>query len=275
MQIVGVKFDYSENTEYFDSGDLNVKIFDKVLCATENGLCLGIVNGTNLKIDDVNQKVVRLATEKDLEEYKKIDQKQNTVLNEVKQIVKQYGIDMNLVTAYYTFDMSKLIISFTAEGRVDFRDLVKGLVNDYKTRIELRQIGVRDKAKVLGGYGICGRPLCCSKYLKDFGKVSLKMAKNQGLSLNPNGITGCCGRLMCCLQYEDQQYLDTLAKMPKLNSKVKTPDGEGTVSYNDVLKNEVSVKFVDEDGGYYIQDYALSEIEFNKYQGDKKQNEND
>lgn len=273
MQIVGVKFDYSETTEYFDAGNLNIKLYDKVLCNTENGLCLGTVNSTNLKVDEVEQKVVRIATQKDLNEYEKIVEKQNNVLCEIKKTVKQYGIDMNLVSVYYTFDMSKLIISFTAEGRVDFRDLVKGLVNEYKTRIELRQIGVRDKAKLLGGYGMCGRALCCSKYLKDFGKVSLKMAKNQGLSLNPNGITGSCGRLMCCLQYEDEQYLSALANMPKLNSKVKTPDGEGVVTFNDVLKNEVTVKFVDEDGTYTMRDYALSEIIFNKNEGNKNQNE--
>ena len=273
MQIVGVKFDLSEETQYFDANNISIKLFDKVLCETENGLCLGTVNALDPKVDNPEQKVVRVATQKDLDEYQKIVEKQNVVLAEVKQMIKQYGIDMNLVSAYYTFDMSKLIISFTAEGRVDFRDLVKGLASEYKTRIELRQIGVRDKAKVLGGYGVCGRPLCCAKFLKDFGKVSLKMAKNQNLSPNPNGITGCCGRLMCCMQYEDKQYLDALAKMPKINSKVKTPNGEGVATYNNVLKNLVTVKFVNEDGTYYNQEFALSVLKFDKYQNESNQNE--
>ena len=273
MQIVGVKFDLSESTEFFDAGELSIKLYDKVLCQTENGVCFGTVNSTNLKQEGVKQKVIRVATQKDIEEYKTICKKQDEVLIEVKKMVKQYGIDMNLVSCYYTFDMSKLIISFTADGRVDFRDLVKGLATEFKTRIELKQIGVRDKAKVLGGYGICGRPLCCSKFLKDFGKVTLKMAKDQNLSLNPTGITGCCGRLMCCMQYEDKQYLDALANMPKINSKVKTPDGVGVAIYNNVLKNLVTVKIVNDDGTYRNQEYALSEIKFDRQNNERNQNE--
>ena len=264
MQIVGVKFDLSESTEFFDAGELAIKLYDKVLCKTENGVCFGTVNSTKVNVQETSQKVIRIATSKDIEEYQKICKKQDEVLIQVKQMVKQYGIDMNLVSAYYTFDMTKLIISFTADGRVDFRDLVKGLATEFKTRIELKQIGVRDKAKVLGGYGMCGRPLCCSKFLNDFGKVTLKMAKNQNLSLNPNGITGSCGRLMCCMQYEDSQYVEALEKMPKINSKVKTPDGEGIAIYNNVLKNLVTVKFVSDDGSYRNQEYALSEIKFDK-----------
>lgn len=273
MQIVGVKFDLSECTQFFDAGELVVKLYDKVLCQTENGVCFGHVNSINAKAQDVSQKVIRIATQKDIEEYQKICKKQTEVLSQVKQMVKQYGIEMNLVSAFYTFDMTKLIISFTADGRVDFRDLVKGLANEYKTRIELKQIGVRDKAKILGGYGICGKPLCCSKFLNDFGKVSLKMAKNQNLSPNPNGITGCCGRLMCCMQYEDSQYLEALSKMPKINSKVKTADGEGIAIYNNVLKNTVTVKFISEDGTYRNQEYALSEIKFDISKNQREQNE--
>ena len=264
MQIVGVKFDLADSTQYFDANNLQLILGQKVLCNTENGMCFGEVTAIDVKNVEAEYKVAKIATQKEIEQYKKNIEKQNLVLAEIKKLVKQYGIDMNVVSAFYTYDLSKLIISFTAEGRVDFRDLLKGLINEYKCRIELRQIGVRDKAKVLGGYGICGKQLCCNKFLSDFGKVSLKMAKNQGLSLNPSGITGCCGRLMCCLQYEDSQYVDALSKMPKLNSKVITPEGEGIVTYNNVLKNEVTVKFVNDDGSYTNKDFSLSEISFKK-----------
>ena len=171
---------------------------------------------------------------------------------------------MKMIDAEYTFDMSKLSFSFTADNRVDFRELLKSLASEFKTRIELRQVGARDESKILGGYGPCGRPLCCSNHLRDFGKVSIKMAKDQGLSLNPTGINGVCGRLMCCLAYEEDEYSKVLQRMPKLNSKVKTPEGEGTVTFNNVLKEEVSVKFVNEDGSYIIRDFSLGEIEFER-----------
>jgi cell fate regulator YaaT (PSP1 superfamily) len=190
-------------------------------------------------------------------------------LAETKKVVLEQKLDMKVVAAEYSFDTTKLIISFVAEDRVDFRDLVKTLAAMFKTRIELRQIGVRDEAKLVGGYGPCGRGLCCANHLCSFEKVSIKMAKNQGLSLNPQSISGACGRYMCCLGYEDEQYSQVLAKMPKLNSKVKTPDGVGVVVFNNVLKEQVSVKFIKDDGSFTTNDYALTEIKFGKEEDDK------
>ena len=190
-------------------------------------------------------------------------------MQETKKIVAEQKLDMKVVSAEYSFDTSKLIISFVAENRVDFRDLVKSLAGLFKTRIELRQIGVRDEAKLVGGFGPCGRQLCCTNHLCSFEKVSIKMAKNQGLSLNPQSISGACGRYLCCLAYEDDQYASVLAKMPKLNSKVQTADGVGTVVFNNVLKEQVTVKFLKDDGSYTTNDYALSEIKFGKEENDK------
>ncbi len=166
---------------------------------------------------------------------------------------------MKFVDAEYTLDSSKVIINFTCEDRVDFRELVKELASILKTRIELRQIGIRDQAKIIGAIGNCGKECCCKMYLSDFDKVSIKMAKTQNLSLNPTKISGVCGRLMCCLAYENEFYAEIMSKMPKLNSKVKTKDGIGQVVYNDVLKERVVVKFVTEDSTK-IESYAIDEI---------------
>lgn len=264
MQIIGVKFRSSNNIYDFDAGSLEIKKGDAVIVETINGLCYGKVEVVNKDKESETElkKVIRKATEKDSQHLLTIRKKEQNALSEVKTMAKQYGLEMKVIDAEYMFDMSKLIFTFTADDRVDFRELVKSLASTFKTRIELRQVGVRDEAKILGGLGPCGRQTCCKNHLKEFEKVSVKMAKNQGLSLNPTGISGTCGRLMCCLAYEDNQYVEALSKMPKLNSKVKTPDGVGSVTYNNILKNLVSVKFVNEDGSYKINEYALSEIEF-------------
>lgn len=277
MQIVGVKFNSGLPVQFFDAGDLQTKIGDCVICSTEFGTCFGKIQTSNRqseKEESVAGKILRIATPNDKAQQEKIAKMQKSALFEAKAIVKQFGLEMKLVDAYYVFDLSKLIISFTANGRIDFRQLVKSLAGKFKTRIELRQIGVRDESKVVGGYGVCGRQLCCAGHLKDFGKVCLKMAKDQGLSLNPNGLTGVCGRLMCCLQYEDKFYADALAKMPKLGSVVSTPDGKGINTYNNILKNEVTVKFQNEDGSYTTKDFALSEISFEKKANGNKNEKN-
>ena len=181
-------------------------------------------------------------------------------MTEAKKFSAQLKLDMQIVNAEYAFDESKVTINFTADDRVDFRDLVKILAGAIKTRIELRQVGARDKAKILGGIGLCGREVCCKRFLPDFEKVNIKMAKNQGISLNPNNINGVCGRLLCCLSYENEQYVELIKLMPKLNSKVSTKDGVGTVVYNDLLKKLVSVKFIDDKDNFHIEDYPLEEI---------------
>src|SRR5574344_1330357 len=222
MQILGIKFRSSNDIYELDvSGNELVK-GDEVVCDTENGINYGavVVPPHDVKEDDSYKKVLRKATEKDKKELENVKNREKTTLEEAKKIVEKSGLEMKLIDAEYNFDMSKLTISFTADGRIDFRELVRTLASTFRARIELRQIGVRDEAKILGGYGPCGRPICCANHLKDFGKVSIKMSKDQGLSLNPNGISGACGRLLCCLGYEDNDYIKALEKMPRLNSKV-------------------------------------------------------
>jgi cell fate regulator YaaT (PSP1 superfamily) len=266
MQIVGVKFKPVGEIEYFNAGNLELKKDEAVICETENGLMFGIVEIPSLEQDTSGEykKVIRVATDGDKKKLNDIHQKEKEALQTTKKLAKQHGLEMKLIDAEYSFDMNKITFSFTAEGRVDFRDLLKSLAGEFRTRIELKQIGARDETKIVGGYGPCGRPLCCANHLRDFGKVSIKMAKDQGLSLNPTGINGMCNRLLCCLQYEENDYSKALQNMPKLNSKVKTPDGEGVVTFNNVLKDEVSVKFINEDGSYSIRDYALGEIQFER-----------
>lgn len=266
MQIkeVGINFEGQPKIYSFNPAGLNLKLGDYVVVDTARGLELGKV-ATPIKEAEVKEedeplkKVIRLATEED------IKAKGNNVLEAKKdktriiEIVNDFKLDMKIVSVELTLDKSKMLINFTSENRVDFRELVKTLASEFKTRIELRQIGPRDEVKILGGLGPCGRPCCCTKNTGDFEHVSIKMAKNQGLSLNPSNISGLCGRLMCCLSYENKHYAEALKLMPKVGSEVKTPDGVGTVLYNNLLKRTVEVKFEDDK-----KEYAVSELEFNK-----------
>ena len=266
MQIkeVGINFEGQPKIYSFNPAGLNLKLGDYVVVDTARGLELGKV-ATPIKEAEVKEenqplkKVIRLATEED------IKAKGNNILEAKKdktkiiEIVNDFKLDMKIVSVELTLDKSKMLINFTSENRVDFRELVKTLASEFKTRIELRQIGPRDEVKILGGLGPCGRPCCCKKNTGDFEHVSIKMAKNQGLSLNPSNISGLCGRLMCCLSYENKHYAEALKLMPKVGSEVKTPDGIGTVLYNNLLKRTVEVKFEDDK-----KEYAVSELEFNK-----------
>ena len=266
MQIkeVGINFEGQPKIYSFNPAGLNLKLGDYVVVDTARGLELGKV-ATPIKEAEVKEenqplkKVIRLATEED------IKAKGNNILEAKKdktkiiEIVNDFKLDMKIVSVELTLDKSKMLINFTSENRVDFRELVKTLASEFKTRIELRQIGPRDEVKILGGLGPCGRPCCCTKNTGDFEHVSIKMAKNQGLSLNPSNISGLCGRLMCCLSYENKHYAEALKLMPKVGSEVKTPDGIGTVLYNNLLKRTVEVKFEDDK-----KEYAVSELEFNK-----------
>ena len=266
MQIVGVKFRPAGAIEYFNAGDLKLKNSEEVVVDTENGLMYGYValDSVEQNTEGEYRKVLRIATDGDKKKLFDVQKKEEYALKATKKLVKEHGLEMKVVLAEYTFDMSKLTISYTADNRVDFRELLKSLATEFKTRIELRQIGARDETKLVGGYGPCGRKLCCANHLRDFGKVSIKMAKDQNLSLNPTGINGMCNRLFCCLQYEENDYAEAMKNMPKLNSKVKTPDGIGVVTFNNVLKDEVSVKFINDDGSYSIKDYGIGEIEFER-----------
>lgn len=264
IKVVGVKFRKAGKVYYFNPNNLKLKLNDAVVVENARGIELGYIAETEKEIEENElteelMPVVRLATKKDLDNFEKNKAKEQEALKQAKDLVNKYELQMKLVDAEYTLDASKVIINFTCEDRVDFRDLVKDLASILKTRIELRQIGIRDQAKIVGAIGNCGKECCCKMYLSDFDKVSIKMAKTQNLSLNPTKISGVCGRLMCCLSYENEFYSEIMAKMPKLNSKVKTKDGIGQVVYNDVLKEKVTVKFTTDDTTR-IENYAIDEI---------------
>ena len=267
-KVIGVRFKEAGKIFTFMPTIENLKKGTKVVVETSRGKEIGFI-ATDV-YEEVEEKLVlplvgisRVATEKDLKRMDELMQKRPNVMEETEKLVKKYNLDRKVVDASFTLDGQKVIIDFVCEDRVDFRDLVKDLASVLKLRIELRQIGIRDQAKVVGGIGECGRECCCKKYLNDFDKVSIKMAKTQGLSLNTSKISGICGRLMCCLAYENEYYSEINAKMPKLNSKVSTKDGEGIVVYNNLLKQIVSVKFVNDDS-VKIVEYPLSEVRFTK-----------
>ena len=248
--IVGVRFKKAGKIYYFDPGTLGLQKDDPVIVETARGLEYGHVIIPERQMEDAEvvtplKPVLRKATEKDTAKVAENEAKEAEALRVCAQKIETHKLDMNLVSVEYTFDVSKIIFYFTAEGRVDFRDLVKDLAGIFRTRIELRQIGVRDEAKMLGGIGCCGRSLCCSTFLGDFEPVSIRMAKEQNLSLNPAKISGICGRLMCCLKYESNLYGGPACRkqsMPKPGARVIAPDGEGNVVAVDAGHKTVSVK---------------------------------
>ncbi len=252
INVIGVRFKSAGKTYYFDPLDLNIRQGDHVIVETSRGMEYGdVVMGRSSIEDGQFQKnvksVIRIATDEDTEKYKKNKELEKEAYKICLEKIRSHGLEMKLVEVEYTFDGSKILFYFTADGRVDFRELVKDLATVFKTRIELRQIGVRDEAKTLGSVGVCGRSLCCSQFLGEFAPVSIKMAKEQGLSLNPTKISGACGRLMCCLKYEQDTYEELLKATPRQGALVKTPDGSGTVEYVSLLKGLVKVKLDDED----------------------------
>ncbi len=217
--------------------------------------------------------IIRIATEKDKEFYARCQEKKPAAMQTCREKIAKHGLEMKLVDCEYAFDGSKIVFYFTSGGRVDFRELVKDLAGAFKNRIELRQVGTRDEAKYLGGLAPCGRVCCCAGNMPEFKKVSVKMAKTQGLSLNPGKISGLCGRLMCCLSYESDYYADAFKKMPKVGSEVGTPDGRGTVATTNMLKMTVKVKIDDKNGGVIYKDFPLDEVRFKK--GNQPQKEED
>ena len=249
--VVDVRFRSGGKTYFFDPGDLTLAAGDEVIIDTARGAEYGICASGSHKVTGREivaplRRVLRKATETDQRIAAENREKEKRAFRICQQKIAEHKLDMQLVSAECAFDGSKILFFFTADGRVDFRDLVKNLAAIFRTRIELRQIGVRDKAKMVGGLGVCGRPFCCSEFLADFQPVSIKMAKTQNLSLNPTKISGTCGRLMCCLKYEQEAYEDLLKTAPKNDSFVDTPDGRGTVTDVNLLRQTVRVRMEDQ-----------------------------
>ncbi len=254
--IVGIKFKKPGKTYYFDPNGLELSQGDKVIVETALGDEYGeiIIGNKDVQEESLTsplKKVIRVATPKDTKSYYEYKEKEDDALKVCQEKIEKHKLDMKLVDAEYKFDGSKLIFYFTADGRIDFRELVKDLAAIFKTRIELRQIGVRDEIRRIGGNGACGRELCCCAFLGNFETVSIKMAKEQNISLNPSKISGCCGRLMCCLKYEQNVYEEKLSRLPKIGAIVDTEEGEGEVCGIETLKEIVKVKLNDGEDTYY------------------------
>ena len=262
--IIGVRFKKPGKVYFFDPGDLKINLKDKVIVETSQGEEIGEVAISNRKIPDEKvveplKKVTRVATHKDIKHDEENKAKEIEAFKVCEEKIKEHNLEMKLIDVEYKFDNSKILFFFSANGRIDFRDLVKDLAAIYKTRIELRQIGVRDEVKRIGGNGVCGRELCCCSFLSNFETVSIKMAKEQNISLNPSKISGNCGRLMCCLKYEQEVYEEKLKRIPRVGSIVKTEDGEGIVDSIETLKEMIRVKFKDGDESFYKK-YNASDV---------------
>ncbi|EGQ23200.1 stage 0 sporulation protein YaaT [Sporosarcina newyorkensis 2681] len=262
-KVVGVRFKKAGKLYYFDPLDMPVEVGNYVIVETARGIEYGKVASRSNEIDDEDvvlplKKIIRLADENDRELVRENQQEAEQAFDVCAEKIIEHRLDMRLVDVEYTFDRNKIVFYFTAEGRVDFRSLVKDLASIFRTRIELRQIGLRDEAKMLGGIGPCGRMLCCSTFLGDFEPVSIKMAKDQNLSLNPSKISGLCGRLMCCLKYENDEYEEAKAQMPDIGTQVATPDGIGKVVGLNLLERVLQVNMP---AFERVLEYAWSEIE--------------
>lgn len=283
-EIIGVRFKSAGKVYYFDPDALQLKKGTKVIVETARGVECGEVAMENRQVSDDSivkplKKVMRAATADDLkkvEENKKREKQAFTICNEK---IAKHKLEMKLVDVEFTFDNNKILFYFTADGRVDFRELVKDLASVFRTRIELRQIGVRDEAKMMGGLGVCGRPFCCSTFLGEFQPVSIKMAKEQGLSLNPSKISGTCGRLMCCLKYEQEAYEELLRTTPRQGAVVRTKDGKGTVVEVNLLTGMLKVApEKDQAAAKYYNKSEVKVLRENQNRGDSshkqsKQNE--
>ena len=246
IETVGIRFKEGGKIYDFDADGKKFNKDDYAMVETVRGIECGLVAKPNHGVNEDNitkplKKVIRVATEADIKTLQENKAKEKDAFGICEKKIEAHGLDMNLVDVEYTFDRSKLLFYFTADGRVDFRELVKDLASTFKTRIELRQIGVRDESRMIGGFGICGRPFCCNTFLTDFQPVSIKMAKEQGLSLNPTKISGTCGRLMCCLKYEQDTYEHLLRVTPKVGAIVDTPEGKGRVIENNLITGMLKV----------------------------------
>ncbi len=269
VKIIGVRFRRTGKIYYFSPGELHIEKGQNVIVETARGVEYGkvVLGMRNIKEEEVSaplKSVIRIATESDTEQEEQNREKEKEAFQICLEKINKHGLEMKLIDAEYTFDNNKVLFYFTADGRIDFRELVKDLASVFKTRIELRQIGVRDETKVRGGYSICGRPLCCSTYLTDFVPVSIKMAKEQNLSLNPTKISGVCGRLMCCLKNEEETYEELNKNLPNIGDFVTTSDGlKGEVQNVSVLRQLVKV-LVEVNDEKEIREYKASELKFKR-----------
>lgn len=256
-EVIGVRFKEVGKIYYFDPAGVTVRPGELVIVETSRGIECGTVVIENREVDDADvvkplKKLLRTATPADLKKIEENHCKEKKAFKICLEKIAANKLDMKLVDVEYTFDNNKILFYFTADGRVDFRELVKDLASVFRTRIELRQIGVRDEAKMLGGLGICGRPFCCSTFLGEFQPVSIKMAKEQGLSLNPTKISGTCGRLMCCLKFEQEAYEELLKSTPKVGAQVMTADGRGRVAENNLLTGMLKVHLDNSPDGAFV-----------------------
>lgn len=283
LTVIGVRFRAAGKIYYFDPADRQIKIGDHVIVETARGIEYGYVVLGNREVDETKvipplKPVIRMATDEDRAIEAKNKEKEKEAFKICQEKIKKHNLEMKLIDAEYTFDNNKVLFYFTADGRIDFRELVKDLASVFKTRIELRQVGVRDETKILGGIGICGRSLCCHSYLSEFIPVSIKMAKEQNLSLNPTKISGVCGRLMCCLKNEEETYEVLNSKLPGIGDTVTTADGlRGEVHSVNVLRQTVKVIVVVDKDEKEIREYKVDQLKFKprrkKGKGGEKQDE--
>lgn len=274
IKVIGVRFRTAGKIYFFDPCNFEIKKGEHVIVETARGIEFGTVVSEPKEVADDKviqplKPVLRIATQKDIEQESANKEKEREAFKVCQEKIRKHGLEMKLIDAEYTFDNNKVLFYFTADGRIDFRELVKDLAAVFKTRIELRQIGVRDETKILGGIGICGRPLCCHTHLPEFVPVSIKMAKEQNLSLNPTKISGVCGRLMCCLKHEEETYEELNRKLPNVGDFVTTEDGlKGEVHSVNVLRQLVKV-IIDVNDEKEIQEYRVEQLRFKKKHGKK------
>ena len=280
-KVIGVRFRTAGKIYFFSPGKLEVETGDKVIVETARGVEFGsVVTGPKEVEDDkITQplkSVIRMATPADEETERRNKEKEKEAFKVCVEKIKKHNLSMKLIDTEYTFDNNKVLFYFTADGRIDFRELVKDLASVFKTRIELRQIGVRDETKIVGGIGICGRPLCCASYLSEFIPVSIKMAKEQNLSLNPTKISGVCGRLMCCLKYEEDTYEELNGRLPNIGDYVTTDDGlKGEVHSVSILRQLVKVIVTVNNDEKEIREYKVDQLKFRPKKRREKQSTND
>jgi cell fate regulator YaaT (PSP1 superfamily) len=277
--VIAVRFKTSGKSYYFDPLDFEIYKGGSVIVETTRGVEIGEVTMERTEVEDTDivaplKKVLRIATEEDIEHARENREKEKWALGVCQDKIAQHNLEMKLIDVEYTFDNNKILFYFTSDGRVDFRELVKDLAAVFKTRIELRQIGVRDEAKILGGIGVCGRCLCCKSFLGDFHPVSIKMAKEQGLSLNPTKISGSCGRLMCCLKYEQDAYEYLLSKTPSIGAIVDTDKGRGVVASVSLLKGLLKVR-LDDGNESALVDFTVEEVRLIRNSSKRSRDKND
>lgn len=267
MQIaVGIKFKGNSKVYHFKKGEVELNLHDEVVVETSFGLEIGEVVQENIEVEDNVElkKVVRLANQKDRDLFEKTQNNLKNILNKAREIIKMRKVNMPLSEVKASYDAKSLLFIYTTDERVDFRELLKDFAKEFKAKIEFKQIGTRDEAKMFGGIGPCGKECCCASHLKQFPQANIKMAKNQGIALNPYSINGLCGKLMCCLTYENDFYTEVLSEMPKIGKKVITPDGEGVAQFNDVFKKITTVRFEDEEGANKFKEYPVGDLKFDK-----------